>query len=63
MLVLEIQITLKSFSHKEVKATMRELFLEIQGLEESSPEVKADMRRYRQGLEPLTCSFLYQYFL
>jgi hypothetical protein len=47
MLVLEIQITLKSLCHKEVKVAMKELFLEIQGLEDSSPEVKADMLRYR----------------
>ena len=46
-----------------MKDTMKELFLDIQGLEESSPEVKADVLRYRQGLEPLSCNFLYQYFL
>jgi hypothetical protein len=42
---------------------MRELFLDIRGLEDWSPEVKADMLHYRQGLGPLTCNFLYQYFL
>jgi hypothetical protein len=46
-----------------VKKVMSEVFLDIQGLEDWSIEVKADMLHYRQGLVPLSCNFLYQYFL